>query len=107
MVRSCQGWSADRRPLHDPVCGTRNRAAIHSAGEPDQNAFIERLNRTYRIEVLTAYVFESLEQVREISAEWLQSYNDERPNEALADFPASDVSRPTSERRSSPLAVSR
>ena len=29
--------------------------------------------------MLNAYVFESLEQVREISAEWLQSYNEERP----------------------------
>lgn len=56
-------------------------------GKPDQNAFIERFNRTYRTEVLNAYVFESLEQVREISAEWLQSYNEERPHAALAGLP--------------------
>jgi len=49
-------------------------------GKPDQNAFIERSNRTYRTEVLNAYLFESLEQVREISAEWLQSDNEERPD---------------------------
>ena len=53
-------------------------------GKPDQNAFIERFNRTYRTEVLNASVFESLEQVREIRAEWLQSYNEERPHDALA-----------------------
>jgi putative transposase len=53
-------------------------------GKPDQNAFIERFNRT---EVLNAYVFESLDQVREITSAWLQSYNEERPHDALAGLP--------------------
>jgi putative transposase len=56
-------------------------------GKPDQNAYIERFNRTYREEVLNAYVFEDLEQVREITAEWLQVYNEERPHEALGSMP--------------------
>ncbi|SLM48704.1 transposase [Nitrospira japonica] len=75
-------------------------------GKPDQNAFIERFNRTYRTEVLNAYVFESLEQVQEISAEWLQSYNDERPHDALAGLPPA-MYRAQLERGSSPLIVSR
>jgi putative transposase len=74
-------------------------------GKPDQNAFIERFNRTYRTEVLNAYVFESLEQVREISAEWLLSYNEERPHDALGSIPPA-VYRAQLEARSSPLLVS-
>lgn len=34
-------------------------------GQPDQNAFIERFNRTYRTEVLNAYVFESRSSTRD------------------------------------------
>lgn len=56
-------------------------------GKPDQNAFIERFNRTYRNEVLDAYVFEDLEQVRLITEEWIGIYNDERPHRALGRVP--------------------
>jgi putative transposase len=75
-------------------------------GKPDQNAFIERFNRTYRTEVLNAYEFESLDQVREISAEWLQSYNEERPHDGLAGLPPA-MYRAQLEARNSPLVVSR
>ena len=47
-------------------------------GQPNQNGFTEQFNRTFRHEVLDAYAFDSLEQVQEISAEWLQSYKEER-----------------------------
>jgi len=52
-------------------------------GKPNQNAFIERFNRTYRDEVLNLYLFEDLDQVRDITHEWLDSYNEERPHDAL------------------------
>ena len=55
--------------------------------------------------MLNAYVFESLDQVREISAEWLQSYNEERPHDALAGVPPATY-RAQLEAGSSPLAVS-
>ena len=54
---------------------------------PAQNAFVERFNRTYRHEILDAYVFHSLEQVRLISEGWLQLYNEERPHRALGRLP--------------------
>ena len=56
-------------------------------GKPNQNAFIERYNRTFRNEILDAHVFEDLVQVRELSAQWLHIYNEERPHDALGRQP--------------------
>ena len=46
-------------------------------------AYIERFNRTFREEVLDAYLFHSLEEVRRIVEAWLEEYNAVRPHEAL------------------------
>ena len=56
-------------------------------GKPDQNAFIERFNRTYRTEVLNAYLFEAISQVRQITDDWLIRYNEIRPHDALGSLP--------------------
>lgn len=52
-------------------------------GKPAQNAFIERFNRTYREDVLDMYIFENLSDVIRITSEWMRSYNNDRPHEAL------------------------
>ena len=56
-------------------------------GKPDQNAYIECFNLTYREEVPSAYLFDSLEEVRQITAERLERYDGIRPNDALGSLP--------------------
>ncbi len=49
-------------------------------GKPQQNAYVERCNRTVRHEWLGLYIFESIEEVQQIATGWLWSCNNERPN---------------------------
>jgi putative transposase len=56
-------------------------------GRPAQNAYIERFNRTYRTEVLDFYVFTSLQEVSQITENWMRSYNQQRPHDALGGLP--------------------
>jgi transposase InsO family protein len=52
-------------------------------GNPQQNAYIERYNRTVRYDWLSHYLFESIEEVQNYATDWMWTYNHERPNMAL------------------------
>ena len=54
--------------------------------KPMQNSYVERFNRTYRDEILNRYVFKTLSEVRAITEESMDEYNEERPHDALEDF---------------------
>lgn len=52
-------------------------------GKPQQNAIIERFNKTYREDVLDANIFHTVAYAEDITQEWIEEYNNERPHQAL------------------------
>lgn len=52
-------------------------------GKPQQNAYIERYNRTVRYDWLSHYSFDSIADVQDYATRRLYTYNHERPNMTL------------------------
>ena len=49
-------------------------------GNPQQNAYVERFNKTVRYDWLNKELFDSLDQVRQQAEAWINHYNNARPN---------------------------
>ena len=63
---------------------TRGIAIQHiQPGKPQQNAYIERYNRTVRHEWLDQYMFATIKEVQDYATAWLWTYNNDRPNMGL------------------------
>jgi putative transposase len=72
-------------------------------GKPNQNAFVERFNRTLRDEFLDQHLFLRLEDVREALYWWMLEYNHDRPHDSLGDLTPSEYKQTT---RNSTLELS-
>ena len=71
-----QAW-ADRKGI---------RLDYIQPGKPQQNAYVERFNRTVRYEWLSQYLWQDLDEVRLCATQWMYNYNHHRPHMALGGF---------------------
>jgi putative transposase len=60
-------------------------------GKPMQNGFVERFNGNIRRELLNAYVFRTLTEVREMVEKWNYDYNFHRPHNALGNKTPAEI----------------
>ena len=87
QIRVDNGPEFDSAKLH-AWCDTHN-INLHfiERGRPMQNGYVERFNGSFRTEILDAYTFGSLEEVRDLAHEWMECYNYERPHDAHKGIP--------------------
>ena len=60
-------------------------------GHPQQNAYVERFNRTFREDALDANLFESIDAANQIIEKVKWEYNHLRPHESLKDLTPIEV----------------
>ncbi len=53
-------------------------------GKPQQNAYIERYNRTVRYDWLNQHLFYNIQEAQDLATKWLWSYNNARPKMAIS-----------------------
>jgi len=91
MIRVDNGPEFISEKLAD-WCNTKKITLIFiQPGKPTQNAYVERFNGSMRRELLNAYIFRTLDEVREKAEEWMFDYNNHRHHEALNNKTPADL----------------
>jgi hypothetical protein len=90
--RTDNGPECISNPLHQWCHNHKIETTYIQPSKPTQNAYIERCNRTLREELLNAWAFESLPEVRWFVEKWMYDYNHLRPHNALKSYPPSNIS---------------
>jgi putative transposase len=83
VLRCDNGPEYISHKLHKWADKQKIKLSYIQPGKPQQNAYIERFNRTVRYDWLQQEIFDSIEEVQEKATTWLWHYNNERPNMAL------------------------
>lgn len=79
----------------DVWCREHNiELAFIQPGKPMQNGFVERCNGNIRKELLNAFVFTSLAELRQKAEEWKVDYNCSRPHKSLGYVPPLEFINP-------------
>jgi putative transposase len=86
VIRCVNGPEYISAAIHNWAAEWGIRLEYIQPGNPQQNAYVERFNRTVRKEWLSQYYWSSLEEVQEFATRWMWSYNNDRPNMALGGF---------------------
>ena len=83
MIRVDNGPEYVSRKLYLWCKDNNLTLAFIQPGKPMQNGYIERLNRSIRRELLNAYVFRKIQEVRQKAEQWKRDYNWRRPHSSL------------------------
>ena len=80
LFRRCYGPEYVSGKLIEWACKHHITLSYIQPGKPQQNAYIERYNRTVRNEWLGTHIFHSIQEVQDYATKWLWTYNNDRPN---------------------------